>query len=144
MAESKEKKDKSANFIWKYIWRHRIAYFFGLVALFVVDYVNIYVPQYTGEIVAGLTDGTLNKDGLFLLVFRILGIGLIIMTMRFLWRYTLFGSCRKIEYEIRVDLYNHLSGQSTNFYNNNKTGDLMSYFTNDLGAIRLAVGMAVI
>ena len=144
MAESKKKKDKSAGFIWQYIGRHKIAYFFGLVALFVVDYVNLFVPQYTGEIVDGLTAGTLDKSGLFALIFRILGIGFVIMAMRFLWRYTLFGSCRKIEYEIRVDLYKHLSKQSVNFFNNNKTGDLMSYFTNDLGAIRQAVGMAVI
>ncbi len=144
MAELKKKKDKSAGFIWKYIGRHKIAYFFGLVALFVVDYVNLYVPQYTGEIVDGLTEGTLDRSGLFGLVLRILMTGLVIMAMRFLWRYTLFGSCRKIEYEIRVDLYEHLSKQSVNFFNNNKTGDLMSYFTNDLGAIRQAVGMAVI
>ncbi|MBQ7635731.1 MAG: ABC transporter ATP-binding protein [Lachnospiraceae bacterium] len=144
MAESKKKKDKSANFIWKYIRRHKIAYFFGLVALFVVDYVNLYVPQYTGETMDGLMDGTLDRSGLFGMIFKIVLVGLVIMAMRFLWRYTLFGSCRKIEYEIRVDLYKHLSKQSTNFYNNNKTGDLMSYFTNDLGAIRQAVGMAVI
>lgn len=142
--EVSKKKDKSAKFIWKYIGRHWFAYLWGLVALFVVDYVNLYVPDFTGDIIDGLTYGTMDREGLFRTIGYILALGVVIMAMRFLWRYTLFGSCRKIEYEIRVDLYNHLSRQSVNFYNNNKTGDLMSYFTNDLGAIRQAVGMAVI
>ncbi len=142
--EKSEKENKSAKFIWRYIRRHGFAYIVGLVTLFVVDYVNLFVPQFTGDITDGLTNGTLDKSGILRLVGLILGCGIIIMICRFLWRYTLFGACRKIEYEIRVDLYAHLSKQSVNFYNNNKTGDLMSYFTNDLGAIRQALGMAII
>lgn len=140
----KENNKKGAKFILRYIGRHWFAYIVGLVTLFAVDYVNLYVPQYTGEITDGLTEGKLGSDGIMRLVLMIFGCGLIIMVGRFLWRYSLFGTCRKIEYEIRVDLYNHLSKQSVNFFNNNKTGDLMSYFTNDLGAIRQAVGAAVI
>ncbi|MCQ2537456.1 MAG: ABC transporter ATP-binding protein/permease [Lachnospiraceae bacterium] len=142
--KKKKVKKKGAGFIWRYIGRHWFAYIVGLVTLFVVDYVNLFVPQFTGEITDGLTYGSLDKGGILRLVLMILGCGAIIMLGRFLWRYTLFGACRKIEYEIRVDLYAHLSTQSANFFNNNKTGDLMSYFTNDLGAIRQAVGMAVI
>ncbi|MBO7335812.1 MAG: ABC transporter ATP-binding protein [Lachnospiraceae bacterium] len=140
----KEKKNKGAAFILKYLWRHKIAYLIGLVTLFVVDFVNLYIPQFTGEITDGLTIGDMDRDGVIGNVLKILLCGLIIMLGRFLWRYTLFGSCRKIEYEIREDLYSHLSKQSSNFFNSNKTGDLMSYFTNDLGAIRQAVGMSVI
>ncbi len=142
--EKSEKENKSAKFIWRYIWRHGFAYIVGLVTLFVVDYVNLFVPQFTGEITDGLTNGTLDKNGILRIVGLILACGAVIMVCRFLWRYTLFGACRKIEYEIRIDLYAHLSKQSVNFYNNNKTGDLMSYFTNDLGAIRQALGSAII
>ncbi len=142
--QGKEKNKKGAAFILKYLWRHKIAYLIGLVTLFVVDFVNLYIPQFTGEITDGLTVGNMDRDGVIGNVLKILLCGGIIMIGRFMWRYTLFGSCRKIEYEIRVDLYEHLSKQSSNFFNNNKTGDLMSYFTNDLGAIRQAVGMSVI
>ncbi|MBP5250019.1 MAG: ABC transporter ATP-binding protein [Lachnospiraceae bacterium] len=142
--QGKENNKKGAAFIFKYLWRHKIAYLIGLVTLFVVDFVNLYIPQFTGEITDGLTIGDMDRDGVIGNVLKILLCGLIIMLGRFLWRYTLFGSCRKIEYEIREDLYSHLSKQSSNFFNSNKTGDLMSYFTNDLGAIRQAVGMSVI
>ncbi len=141
---SGNKKSGSGKFIWKYIKRHGFAYVVGLLTLFVVDFVNLYVPQFTGMLIDGLKDKTLDKNGVIQIVINVLICGLIIMLGRFLWRYTLFGSSRKIEYEIRVDLYAHLSKQSVNFYNENKTGDLMSYFTNDLGAIRNALGMAVI
>ncbi len=150
MEKSKKKGKKGAGFIWHYIGRHGFAYFVGIVTLFVVDYVNLFIPQYTGEIIGGLTPDkvtgliSIDKTGILTLVIKIFICGLILMIGRFLWRYTLFGSCRKIEYEIRKDLYAHLSKQSPAFYNVNKTGDLMSYFTNDLGAIRQAVGMSVI
>ena len=140
----RSKSQSSVKFIKKYIGRHGIAYIIGLAALFVVDFLCLFVPEYTGNIIDGLTNGTMDKEGLFLIIQKILFVGLGIMAMRFLWRYMIFGSCRKIEYEIRTDLYNHLSRQSVNFYNNNKVGDLMSYFTNDLSAIRSAVGSAVI
>ncbi len=145
MAKLQKKQNSgSARFIWRYIWRHRIAYIIGLVTLFVVDFTNLYVPQFMGEITDGLTSGTMDRNGLFKYILGILICGIIIMTCRFLWRYTLFGSCRKIEYEIRTDLYEHLSTEDATFYNYNKTGDLMSHFTNDLGAIRQAVGSSII
>ncbi len=150
MEKSKKKDKKGAGFIWRYIRRHGFAYFVGIVTLFVVDFVNLYIPQFTGEIIGGLKPDEstglrgIDEQGILILVIKILICGVILMIGRFLWRYTLFGSCRKIEYEIRKDLYQHLSKQAPSFYNVNKTGDLMSYFTNDLGAIRQAVGMSVI
>lgn len=140
----KKRKEKLPALILPYLQRHIGAYFGGIATLFVVDYVNLYIPQFTGDITDGLEQGTLDFSGIMELVLYILLCGLILMAGRFLWRYFIFGACRKIEFEIRKDLFSHLSRLSMNYYNHNKTGDLMSHFTNDLNAIRMSVGPAVI
>lgn len=140
----KKRKEKLPALILPYLQRHIGAYFGGIATLFVVDYVNLYIPQFTGDITDGLEQGTLDFSGIMELVLYILLCGLILMAGRFLWRYFIFGACRKIEFEIRKDLFSHLSSLSMNYYNHNKTGDLMSHFTNDLNAIRMSVGPAVI
>lgn len=143
MQKNKEKK-KFPKSILKYVKRHTGAYIGGIITLFVVDFLNLYIPEFTGDIIDGLTLGTLDLSGVLRLVFLIFLAGLGLMAGRFLWRFFIFGSCRKIELEIREDLFSHLTGLSMNYYNNHKTGDLMAHFTNDLNAVRMSVGMAVI
>ncbi|MCX4316612.1 MAG: ABC transporter ATP-binding protein, partial [Lachnospiraceae bacterium] len=63
---------------------------------------------------------------------------------RFLWRYFIFGSSRGIEYKLRNDMFGHLEKLSSRYFNEHKTGDLMAHFTNDLNAIRMTVGPAII
>ena len=142
----KEKKEKKPfpKMILKYIGRHKWSYLGGIITLFVVDFANLYIPQYTGDIIDGLTIGNMDLTGALHYVFLILLVGFILMVGRFFWRYFIFGSCRKIELEIREDMFSHLTGLSMNYYNQNKTGDLMAHFTNDLNSVRMAVGPAVI
>lgn len=130
--------------ILKYLDRHKWSYLGGIITLFVVDFANLYIPEYTGEIVDGLTIGNMDFQGALHYVFLILLVGIILMIGRFFWRFFIFGSCRKIELEIREDMFSHLTGLSMNYYNQNKTGDLMAHFTNDLNSVRMAVGPAVI
>ena len=127
-----------------YILRHKWQYLLGIITLFVVDFVNLYIPEFTGEITDGLESGLMAMEEIRLIIIKILIAGLILAIGRFLWRYFIFGASRAIEYEIRNDLFKHLEGLSANFYNENKTGDLMAHFTNDLNAVRMAIGPAVV
>lgn len=144
MQNKKKGKKPFPKMILRYINRHKLAYLGGIITLFVVDFVNLYIPEYTGKIIDGLTIGDMDFKGALYYVFLILLVGLVLMVGRFFWRYFIFGSCRKIELEIREDMFSHLTGLSMNYYNQNKTGDLMAHFTNDLNSVRMAVGPAVI
>ncbi|GAA4291108.1 ABC transporter ATP-binding protein [Anaerocolumna aminovalerica] len=135
---------KKNNIILKYLYRYKWKYFLGIITLFVVDFVNLYIPQFTGEITDGLESKTMNIHGVLLGIGKILIVGAILMIGRFLWRYFIFGSSRAIECEIRNDLFAHLEKLSMSYFNKNKTGDLMSHFTNDLNAVRMSIGPAVI
>ncbi len=135
---------KELKLAWRYVRRHWWQYILGILALFVVDAVNVYVPQFTGEITNGLDQHTLGMDGVMGLVWKIVLIGVIIAIGRFCWRIFLFGAARSIEKEVRSDLFQHLSTLSARYYNEHKTGDLMAHFTNDLQAVRSLLGMTVI
>ncbi len=62
-------------FIGKYVKDHWLQYLLGIAALFAVDLVNTYIPQFTGNITDGLTDGTLDMAGVMSLVWKILMMG---------------------------------------------------------------------
>ena len=135
---------KQLKFALRYIARHWWQYLLGIAALYMVDQVNVYVPEFTGRIIDGLTDGSLDMRGAMKIVWMIAGMGLAIAIGRFGWRFFIFGAARSIEREMRGDMYGHLSKLSMRYFNQHKTGDLMAHFTNDLMSVRMLLGMTVI
>lgn len=127
-----------------YLMRYKYHYLAGILVLLVVDLAGLYLPQYIGEIIDGLTAGILDAGGVKQILLKILLIGLIMMAGRFGWRYFIIGASRGVEYHLRNDMFAHVETLSARYYNSHNTGDLMAYFTNDLQAIRQAVGIAVI
>ena len=124
--------------------RYAGAYLLGLVTLLMVDYVDLFVPKLIGEATDGLTAHTLDARGILLIAGRIVLCGAVVMFGRFWWRHFIFGSARKIERTLRDQMFEKLETLSQRYYNVHKTGDLMSYFTNDLEAVRMAIGPAVV
>ena len=130
-------------FIFQYIKRHKIQYTLGIITLFVVDFANIFIPKLTGVITDGLTAHSLDWSGVRLNLLYLFLLGLLLAVGRFFWRYFLFGASRSIEKELRNDMFSHLEKMDVEYYNEHKTGDLMTRFTSDLNAIRMAIGPAV-
>ena len=139
-----ESKRKKQGIFLYYILQYKWKYLFGLITLFIVDMANLYIPQYTGEITDGLQNHTMTMDDIWILILKIFLVGATLALGRFLWRYFIFGSSRGIEYKLRNDMFGHLEKLSSRYFNEHKTGDLMAHFTNDLNAIRMTVGPAII
>lgn len=127
-----------------YIWKYKIHYLIGLLMLLLVDYLNLFIPQITGEITDGLTQHALNLDGLLHLIFNLMSCVVAIALGRVFWRTFILGASRKVETEIRNDMFGKLETLSQNYFNKHKTGDLMTHFTNDLDALRNSIGFAVV
>lgn len=142
--EKREEIMKSFRFIMRYVKKFRYQYIGGIITLFVVDFANLFIPKMTGTITDGLTANTIGWDGVKRCLITILLLGLTLAVGRFLWRYFLFGSARAIEREIRNEMFGHLERMSVEYYNEHKTGDLMTRFTSDLNSVRMAIGPAVI
>ena len=124
--------------------RYAPQYLLGLVMLFIVDYVNLFIPQITGEVTDGLAARAMGAGDVLAAAGRIVACGAVIVAGRFLWRYFIFGSARKIEKTMRNQMFEKLETLSQRYYHSHKTGDLMSYFTNDLEAVRIAIGPEVV
>ncbi len=135
---------KEKNILFKYLNKYKLKYFFGILTLFIVDFMGLYIPQFTGEITDGLAGRTMNFSDVFRGIIKIVLVGLVLAAGRFGWRYFIFGSARAIEKDLRNDMFAHLEKLSMGYYNKNKTGDLMAHFTNDLNAVRMSAGPAVI
>ncbi len=137
-----EKKKKGV--LLPHIWKHKFSYIIGLLTLLIVDYCNLYIPQITSEITDGLTSFTLDLQGVLKLVITLIVLSLFVAIGRILWRQFIFGASRKVETEIRNDLFEHLETLTQTYFNKHKTGDLMANFTNDIEALRNSIGPAVI
>ncbi|MBQ1871044.1 MAG: ABC transporter ATP-binding protein [Lachnospiraceae bacterium] len=135
---------KNAKFLFRFIKPHFVSYFLGLVVLGIVDYASLFVPKITGEMVDGLESNAMGMDGVMNCIYRILLVGAIMMVGRFLWRIFLMLTARKVEYDIRNELFKHLETMDVEYYNEHKVGGLMAHFTQDLSAVRQALGPAVL
>jgi ATP-binding cassette, subfamily B, multidrug efflux pump len=82
-------------------------------------------------------------ERIWLLVGGMVGVALAGGFFRFLMRQLLNSVSRWIEYDLRNDLFLKLESLDAGYYARNRTGDLMARLTNDLSAVRMAAGPAV-
>ena len=136
--------EKKRGILWPILLRFSPIYLIGLLALFMVDYIQLYIPQYMGEVTDGLAAHSIDAAGIWDLCRKIIIVGLLHFGGRFVWRYCIFGTARKVERIMRNRLFEHLETLPQRYYHENKTGDLMSYFTNDLEAVRIGVGPSIV
>ena len=139
-----KKSERKRGILTPLLLKYSPVYLIGLAALFMVDYVQLFIPQFMGEVTDGLASRTIDGPGIGSLCLKIILCGALHLLGRFVWRYCIFGTARKVEKKMRGQLFEHLETLTQRYYHEHKTGDLMSYFTNDLEAVRMAVGPAVV
>ncbi|MDR1858784.1 MAG: ABC transporter ATP-binding protein/permease, partial [Treponema sp.] len=127
-----------------YLSRYRRSYFWGLACLIVVDAAQIAIPQFIRRAIDLISSGDFQWGEIVRLCLWMVGTMALISLGRFFWRYFIHGSSRKIETEMRNKLFGHLQTLSWDFYQKNKIGDLMARSTNDLNAVRMAIGMGLV
>lgn len=135
---------KKDGLLYSYIMEHKWAYFLGVIGLLIVDYAQLYIPRLTGEIADGVKDGTMNMPGVTRHVGWIMLVTVFIFIGRIIWRYYIFGTARKVETSVRRDLFAKWETLDISYFNQQKTGDLMAYATNDLNAVRMMVGPGIV
>lgn len=133
-----------SKYLQKYFLKYKKRYLTGILILITIDILQLRVPLIIGDVVDYLETQGGEFSGLTQYVWLIVIIGISVAVGRFLWRNMIFGTARFIEYDIRNELFSHLEKLSLNYYNKNKTGDIMAHMTNDLNAVRMAVGPGVL
>ena len=98
---------------------------------------SAYDPNYTGPTV------TISPEQILYFALLIFGIALFAGILRFIQRRTIQGVARQMEFHLRADFFLHLQKLSAAYYDNVRTGDLMTRATSDLNAIRMVLSSAV-
>ena len=142
----------------KHINRYYLKYgpmlLLGLIALVMVDALQLEIPKLYGAVIDGMKNGvvvladgsTIPFDMTYVLDTICMPMVKIILAMvfgRFLWRVCFLGSAVKLEEQLRNRMFDHAKDLSREYYQVNKVGDLMSLFTNDLDTVQECFGWGI-
>lgn len=120
-------------YINKYYLKYAFFFLLGVLALVAVDYFQLLIPEYLGSIVTSIKNGT--EIDIWKMVIELTIIGVVMCVGRILWRVTLLTTSKKIEGNIRKEMFEKSERLSQKFYHENKVGTVMAWYTNDLETI---------
>ena len=137
----------------RYYVRYGLWFLVGLIALAVVDILQLRVPGLYQMLINGINEGSVMIGGAavpfdtaFLLDRICMPMLVIVLAMvfgRFLWRITFIGAAIRMETDLRNRMFDHAKDLSHEYYQVNKVGTLMSLFTNDLDTVQECYGWGV-
>ncbi len=133
---------KSLKPLWPYLWKYRWGYLAGTICVLLNNGIWILFPQILRRALDSLNTGVTQQK---LLTYALLLVGVAVAKgiFQFLTRWVVIGISREIEYDLRNDLFNHLESLSYSYYQRTRTGDIMARATNDLNAVRMLLGPAI-
>ncbi|MGE6265346.1 ABC transporter transmembrane domain-containing protein, partial [Aeromonas media] len=122
-------------------WRR---YLMAISLLMMVALLTVIPPKVVGWVVDGIARGELDDGTLMGYLAGLLGLGLLIYLLRYVWRVMLFGASYRLAYVLRNQLFTHFTRMSPDFYQRHRTGDLMAHATNDIQAVEMTAGEGVL
>jgi ATP-binding cassette subfamily B multidrug efflux pump len=133
-----------ASLVGSFVRRHWKAYASSGVMLVGVAVCTVWVPRTVGALIDGLAAHRLSSHDLAVGIMQLLALGVAIYVLRVSWRIRLYSAAYRLGVELRTRLYARLSAQGPAFYQKQRTGDLMALATNDIDAIEMAAGEAML
>ncbi|HET8746427.1 MAG TPA: ABC transporter transmembrane domain-containing protein, partial [Ramlibacter sp.] len=128
----------------RFVLRHRAAYAASAVMLVGIALLIVWIPRQIGHVVDGLAAGQLARGALLRELAWLLAAGAVVYFLRVGWRLRLYTAAYRIGVELRERLYERLSLQGAAFYQQHRTGNLMALATNDIDAVEMAAGEAML
>jgi ATP-binding cassette subfamily B protein/ATP-binding cassette subfamily C protein/ATP-binding cassette subfamily B multidrug efflux pump len=127
-----------------FVRRHWRSYASSAVMLFGVAACTVWVPRKVGAMIDGLAAHRMSQHELLVQLAALLALGVAIYVLRVGWRIRLYSAAYQLGVELRTRLYARLAAQGPAFYQRQRTGDLMALATNDVDAIEMAAGEAIL
>jgi ATP-binding cassette subfamily B multidrug efflux pump len=133
---------KSLRPLLPYIKRYRWGYVLGTVTVFLTNGTWILFPLVLGKAADDLHEGV-TRHKLLVYAGILIAIAVVKGIFQFLTRWVVIGISRDIEFDLRNDLFAKLESLSYSYYQRHRTGDIMARATNDLNAVRMLLGPAI-
>jgi ATP-binding cassette subfamily B multidrug efflux pump len=138
------RKGEAFGFLLSYVKRHLPSVLLGVAVLMGVDFFQLIIPKFVQRSIDVLGQGAFSGDLIVRNTLIILALAFGMIVLRFFWRMLIFGSARKIEREVRQDMFSHLQRLGFSYFNATQTGSIMALMINDVSAIRMATGPSFI
>ena len=126
----------------KYFVRYKKKLFLGFLFIILSNAGTVYVPILLKDAINAIEKNT-TVEQLISYALLIVTVSLFAGIFRFFIRETIIVVSREIEYDLRYDFWNHIQRLPLRFFQNNSTGNIMAHATNDINAVRMFLGPAV-
>jgi ATP-binding cassette, subfamily B, multidrug efflux pump len=133
---------KSLRPLFPYLKKYRNSFAVGTICVFCNNGVWILFPLVLRRAIDDLRQGV-NHQKLLTYSLLLLAVAATKGIFQFLTRWIMIGISREIEFDLRNDLFRHLETLSYSYYQRTRTGDIMARATNDLNAVRMLLGPAI-
>lgn len=135
----------------KYLWKYKWHLFLGLLFIIASNYFGVYMPKIIDDTIDELInlDGNYQKDNNIIwnlglkLVITYMTFSLLKGVFLFFTRQTIIVMSRKIEFDLKNEIFSKYQQLSISFYKKNKTGDLMNRISEDVTKVRMYLGPAI-
>ncbi|GAB3724317.1 ABC transporter ATP-binding protein [Flavobacterium koreense] len=141
---------KELQYLNKYFVKYKYRFLLGIVITIVAQIFRLFTPKLISKSFKAIEDfhktnvsNDIIKSQLIENVLLIIGTTIIAGVLTFLMRQTLIVMSRHIEFDLKNEVFKHYEVLDQNFYKQNRTGDLMSRISEDVGKVRMYVGPAV-
>jgi ATP-binding cassette, subfamily B, multidrug efflux pump len=130
--------------IGSFLRRHQTAYAASGLMLLGIALLITWIPRQIGKLVDGLVANRLGGPALLVELAWLLAAGVVVYFLRVGWRLKLYAAAYRLGVELRQRLYARLALQGASFYQDRRTGNLMALATNDVDAVEMAAGEAML
>jgi len=128
--------------LFSYMRRYRWGYLWGTLSCICTNAIWVLFPQVIQRAVDEMGQGV-SRQRILLLAGLLVAIAMVKGVFLYAQRWILIGISREIEFDLRNDLFRKLERQDSGFYQRYRTGDIMARLTNDLNAVRMLLGPAL-
>src|SRR5215510_11520879 len=128
--------------LYPYLWKYKGTLLIGAITVVLTNGIWVLFPQVVQKATDAL-NSHITRHQLLTYCFLMVAIAFSKGIFQFLTRWLMIGVSREIEYDLRNDLFRHLEGLSYSYYQKTRTGDIMARATNDLNAVRMLLGPAI-
>ena len=134
---------KSLRPLYPYLKKYRRGFMVGTLCVLLLNGIAVQSPQVIRVALDYLQKGGRSSQKLVFYALLMVALALGKGIFQFLTRWIVIGISRDIEFDLRNDLFEHLERLSYPYYQRTRTGDIMARATNDLNAVRMLLGPAI-
>ncbi|HEY2389963.1 MAG TPA: ABC transporter ATP-binding protein [Candidatus Angelobacter sp.] len=129
--------------LWPYLHKYRLTLLLGAITVLFNNGLWVLSPQVIRRAVDDMNHHGITQQKVLIYASLLVALALGKGIFQFLTRWLVIGVSREIEYDLRNDMFRHLESLSYSYYQKNRTGDIMARATNDLNAVRMLLGPAI-